>query len=237
MNKPVDHSSISVKQRRRFRLHAGAMVLTLSLVPLAVKSVTNISDGLSAGSAPASNLVYSANAAAGINNTVYGVNAFVAGDGNTVYGYDGNFAAGKGNYVNGWSNGAIGCQNSISADGNGGYYSFAWGAGNQILAHVKLATAAGYGNIVSGDQSHTIGSLLQNYSMFSTVLGVYNKAVNNDNVEAAARSTWRPDDSILVVGNGSATEPSNALVVTKGGMTHIEVPPKGGISMGAYTAR
>ncbi|MES2709102.1 MAG: hypothetical protein V4726_21075 [Verrucomicrobiota bacterium] len=267
MNRPADPSPVPVpassRVRRRHRLHAGAGILVLALAPLALRGML-IENGLNVQTLSSNpNAVYSysaavgdGNHAAGVNslaigagnhtiggnsftagagNTVSGANAVAVGQGNSVAGEQGNFVAGMGNIVNGWSNGAIGNGNKIYANGVGGFQSLAWGVGNQIEAGVKNATAGGHYNIVHANYGHAIGTALVNNSYGSVVLGWYNKPFGDEGT--ASRGGWRDLDPILVVGNGEDGVRSNALVVTKEGMTHIEVPPKGGIGMGAYTSR
>lgn len=268
MNRPADLSPVSTSPpARRLRLHAGAGILALVLAPLAVRGML-IENGLNVQTLSSNpNAVYSYSAAvgdgnhaeggnslavgtgnhtrganafaAGRQNNSFGENAFTAGVSNKVWGDYGNFAAGHDNYINGSSNGAIGGSNSIHTDGNGGKYCFAWGAGNTIDVKAYNATAGGHYNIVYSKYGSAIGTVLVNRSYASVVLGWYNAPFGTEETEMeSAGQSWRPQDPVLVVGNGSAAGVrSNALVVTKSGMTHIEVPPKGGISMGAYTSR
>ncbi|RYD28674.1 MAG: hypothetical protein EOP86_22775 [Verrucomicrobiaceae bacterium] len=116
MNNSVD--STSPRRGIRSRLHIGAAIAALAFVPLAGKSLTTVSDGLSVTTVAGSNVVYGGGAA-GKNNTVSGWHAFAVGDGNNVAGYEGNFSSGMSNVVNSYASAAIGKNNSIMSGGPG----------------------------------------------------------------------------------------------------------------------
>jgi hypothetical protein len=66
------------------------------------------------------------------------------------------------------------------------------------------------------------------------VIGQCNAVVGGD-ADGAARYTWRPGDSLFVIGNGtSSSTPSNALEVKKDGS--IKMQRQGDILMGDFTA-
>lgn len=222
MNTPADPSTPLHTPSRpsRYRPHWGVVSVALVLTPLIVKGYTDVSDGLRAGSdTPASNTVNANSTALGKNNSVGGTNALAVGEANNVSGLDGNFASGKQNSVNGLSNVAFGNGNSIAG---GVLTSAVWGQGNSIAYQGRHSTAGGYYNNVYAHYGHALGTVLTNNSYGSMVVGYYNAPFNNDDVETAARTSWRSGDAIFVVGNGtSSSNRSNALVVTKGGTTHL----------------
>jgi hypothetical protein len=146
------------------------------------------------------------------------------------------FAVGIGNQVAGHSSATIGSYNTIAASAGTELASFAHGSGNQIAASVYNASAGGHYNIVRTTNGHALGTILDVNSLGSVVVGQMNAPVNNEDTQPAAKITYRAEDPAFVVGNGYFGTRSNAMVVTKGGMTHIKVPDKGGIDMGAFKA-
>jgi hypothetical protein len=104
-----------------------------------------------------------------------------------------------------------------------GYASTAMGS--RSTASGDYATATGYGTEAQG------------YGQFTT--GRYN-------IVQGSADTWVGTDDLFIVGNGTDTVPSNALVIKKNGDAKlsgnfevtgkIRVPPQGDISMGEFTA-
>lgn len=116
MNTPADSATPAQETSRpsRRRPHWGVVGVALVLTPLILKGYTDINDGLRAGSStPASNTVHADSAAIGKNNTANGVQALAVGEANSVAGVDGNFATGKLNSINGYSNAAFGYSNAF----------------------------------------------------------------------------------------------------------------------------
>ena len=230
------------------RLLQGTLAVSLlALLPHLVEG-TDINDGMRIGNPANTNTLTSLSSiAVGEGNYVSADRSLAVGQGNgLVAGGYGAIAAGYGNYLSGpssyafgqWqevygsASMAIGYDNTVDA-----HYSLAIGLENQVSSSAYGAIAGGRKNIADADYSVALGYYSTAKTYCSMVVGQFNDVTPGE-WDAAAKTTWRPADPLFVVGNGlSPSMTKNALVITKDGTVNIyKVPPKGGISMGIYTA-
>ena len=83
------------------------------------------------------------------------------------------------------------------------------------------ATAIGEGNIASGAFSTASGYYTQSQAMMSLAIGTYN-------IGGGSVNAWVETDPLFEIGNGTATTPSDALIVYKNGNEEVQ----GNISAG-----
>ncbi len=136
---------------------------------------------------------------------------------------DYSFAAGIGTIASGNYSNAMGYFTNATGPTSTtfGYTTEATGASSTALglstrAFGFASTAMGYGSLAAGNLSFALGELVIANSYNSTSLGSYNNPV-----VTTPTSTWVPTEPLLIVGNGSAGQASNALVILKNGYTGI----------------
>ena len=84
----------------------------------------------------------------------------------------------------------------------------------------------GHNSTAAASYSMALGYNSTANAAYSTVLGVYNDPI------VAPTNAWNVTDPLLIVGNGTSTTPSNALVILKNGNTKIS----GSLATGTSTA-
>ncbi len=138
----------------------------------------------------------------GENNTASGVASTALGGYNTASGY-GATALGGFNTASGEASTSTGIGNLVSQEGANTFGSWNVASGYE-------ATAIGEGNIASGAFSTASGYYTQSQAMMSFVIGTYNTGGGSVNA-------WVAADPLFEIGNGTATTPSDALIVYKNG--------------------
>jgi hypothetical protein len=88
--------------------------------------------------------------------------------------------------------------------------------GENTTANGLRSTAMGYGTIANGDYSVATGRYTEAKSYVEMVIGAYNTSY----IPASA-NTWDVTDRLFVIGNGTTSATSDALVVLKNGNTGI----------------
>jgi len=174
--------------------------------------------GLSVGSGPwDSSNIGQYSAAFGLNTTASGAYSFAVGNGAVAYD-SATIAMGQG--AKAWTQGST----AMGAyTGALGYASTALGAGSAAWGDVSTATGSGTTsngqNSISmgrctnaaGDNSSASGYYTIASSYDSFVLGCYNIG------SSSSGTTWVATDPLFEIGNGTATTPSDALIVYKNG--------------------
>lgn len=133
--------------------------------------------------------------AEGGDNTVSGTESHAEGGNNTINSCYDSHVEGSRNIVNSSYSHAEGSINTASGENS-------HAEGNCNIAEGKNSHVEGYGNTASGENSHAGGT--GNYAIGNsqTVVGRYNEDV---------------DGALLIVGNGTSSARSNAMVVTEKG--------------------
>lgn len=226
-------------------LAAASLVLLLAALPLAHS--LNVTDSLNVQATASPNtMVNSTNAAIGVSNSLgAGVSSsLVVGSGNyLVSPAVGTVVAGSGNAVETATKSAVfgrdhyvsGSQSLVGGSLNGveGGYSFSYGFTNWVGANATSAMAGGQYTIAKGAASASLGHYTTAHSFASVAVGQYNKkAASDEDTSAAARTSWRSQDTLFAVGNGTATVPSNAFLVKKDGT--IVIKKQGDIPMTGF---
>lgn len=97
--------------------------------------------------------------------------------------------------------------------------------GQGTTAEGDQTLAAGYRTTASGTRSMSVGDLTTASGNFATALGLHTTArsmasvaLGRWNTEAGTRTSWEPEDPLLMVGNGTGpSDRSNALLLRKNG--------------------
>jgi hypothetical protein len=162
--------------------------------------------------------------ASGTNSTAIGYQALAnETDGSAVFGSmseaSGNFATAVGYGIKADGQGSTAMGNSAYATGTDstaiGYQSQAGGygataIGNQASASGSSSTALGYSSVASGNNSIAAGNYLNASGYGQLVVGQYN-------VQQGDPANWILTDDLFIIGNGTASGPSDALEVKKSG--------------------
>jgi hypothetical protein len=167
--------------------------------------------------------------AKGENSVAMGYEAAATGNASIALGSS-TKSSGSGSTALGWNTNASG--NYATALGfssvSSGSYSTAIGSGAQATKHYSTAfgsatrangeysTAAGSEATASGDYSLAMGYNINAYSAHEIVLGRWNSVYT-----PASATTWNENDRLFSIGNGTSTEPNNALTVMKNGNVGI----------------
>lgn len=137
-------------------------------------------------------------------------------------------AIGEFNSANGYCSGAFG------GYGNSASNSFATAFGALTLADGTASTSTGQSTVASGTNSASFGLSTLANSLDSAAFGQFNLALNSSG-ETPNPTSWVSTDPLFEIGNGTATAPSDALVVYKNGNATLQgsltVAPSGDIPM------
>lgn len=151
--------------------------------------------------------------AEGGDNTVSGTESHAEGGNNTINSCYDSHVEGSRNIVNssyshaeGSINTASGENSHVEGNNNTASGENSHAEGNCNIAEGKNSHVEGYGNTASGENSHAGGT--GNYAIGNsqTVVGRYNEDV---------------DGALLIVGNGTSSARSNAMVVTEKGDVQV----------------
>jgi hypothetical protein len=161
--------------------------------------------------------------ASGYSSTALGTYTTASGDESTALG-DFSIASGD-------CSAAFGDHSTASGLDSLSFMANSIASGDNSLALGAWASASGYAsialgpdNIASGSYSLTLGAGTTASAYFSTASGVYTTASAYDsfvmgtyNIGGGNPTTWVATDPLFEVGNGTATKPSDALLVDKSG--------------------
>lgn len=155
--------------------------------------------------------------ALGYASTAIGVEALATGYTSVAIG-DGTISSGTGSIAFGYGSVSSGEYASV-----GGLYSRASGSastsfGNNAVASGESAVAMGGYSIASGHNSTALGLFSTAKGFASTVIGLY-----NDSLLTSDETTISTNSPIFIIGNGSSSERSNAMVVRKNGNVGIGI--------------
>lgn len=147
--------------------------------------------------------------AEGGDNTVSGTESHAEGGNNTINSCYDSHVEGSRNIVNssyshaeGSINTASGENSHVEGNNNTASGENSHAEGNCNIAEGKNSHVEGYGNTASGENSHAGGTGNRATGNSQTVVGRYNEDV---------------DGALLIVGNGTSSARSNAMVVTEKG--------------------
>ena len=153
--------------------------------------------------------------ASGDQSTAMGSSSTASADNSTAMGYS--------TTASDWSATAMGHTTVASgiASTAMGYHTTAsdhrsTAMGNGTMASGFSSTAMGRETTASGDYTFSLGSYATAKSACETVFGRYNTDYTPNST-----TTWDAADRLLVVGNGTSTTPSNAMVILKNGKVGI----------------
>ena len=233
-------------QARRRVVYVCITIATLSLVPHLARSF-DVTDGLRVGASASTNEASStaimlgyyntnpspAAAAIGWYNSLggpnYGYGSLAVGCYNTLSGYTA-FAFGHSNIVYAMDSMGLGSYNTVA-----GASSLAFGEGCMTASSGRQSLAGGHYNYAVGDSSAALGYYTSAYSHASLVIGRYNQPVGDESTNSAAATSWRNQDSLFVIGNGTSNSSrNNVFQVSKDGT--IKMQRQGDILMGEFTA-
>jgi hypothetical protein len=154
-------------------------------------------------------------AATGNASIALGSSTKSSGSGSTALGWNTNAS---GNYATALGFSSVSSGHYATAIGSGAqasrYYSTAFGSATR--ANGEYSTAAGSEATASGDYSLAIGYNVNAYSAHEIVLGRWNSVYT-----PASATTWNENDRLFSIGNGTSTEPNNALTIMKNANTGI----------------
>lgn len=240
---------------RRSRIPLVGSVLMLLLAALPVARSLNVTDSLNVQGSTNLNIVTnSTNAAIGSLNHIDGgvssslivgssnylvapaVGTIVTGTGNAIETATKSAVFGKDNYVSGSQSLTAGTLHFVE-----GSYGFAYGFTNAVGPTATSAMAGGQLTNANGVASASLGSNTVAHSFASTAIGQYNakaSSTSDEDINIAARTTWRGQDTLFVVGNGTGTssaQRSNAFLVKKDGT--IIIKKQGDIPMTGFESQ
>lgn len=240
----------STRPLRRYSLHLGLATVCLFLIPHQASSVYTINEGLSVGYNNYNAVSSNTSAAIGVANTVAGdVSLAIGGYNKILSGSYAGMIVGFVNTISGTSSAIIGDDNIMSGTGSlavggghlvNGLASLAFGNNNQITTDGHAAAAGGLSTIANARAAMALGNYTTANTFGSLVIGQYNAALPGE-TDAAAKTTWRGDDPLFIIGNGTSSSQANrknALVVQKNGTVSVTNklilsanPPAGDIPM------
>jgi hypothetical protein len=154
-------------------------------------------------------------AATGYASIAMGSSTRSSGSGSTALGWNTNAS---GEYATALGFGSVSSGSYSTAIGSGAqatkHYSTAFGSATR--AKGEYSTAAGSEATASGDYSFAMGYNINAYSAHEIVLGRWNSVYTPESA-----TTWNENDRLFSIGNGTSTEPNNAITVMKNGNTGI----------------
>ncbi|MDC0231324.1 hypothetical protein OAK19_05100 [Aureispira] len=129
----------------------------------------------------------------------------------STYGATGNYSFSTGRFTTASGNHSTSAGRNSIASGN---YAVSLGFGP--IASGTYSVATGYSSEASGASSTAMGRFTKARSYGETALGIYNTDYTPNSTTG-----FSPSDRVVVVGNGTSTTPSNALIIYKDGRMNI----------------